>query len=127
MKFPRLFAICGSLFGFLGVAAGAFAAHGLKGRLTPEMMEAFETGARYQIYHAFALFIAAIVSQRFAGVLPRVAGFCFLLGTILFSGSLYLLALTEVKNFGMITPIGGLGFLAGWVCLALIFLKKPAG
>jgi uncharacterized membrane protein YgdD (TMEM256/DUF423 family) len=101
------------------VALGAFAAHGLKGRLTPELLAVFETGARYQMYHALALCAAAWGWVRWRHRLFGVAGGCFVAGIVLFSGSLYLLALTNTRALGMITPLGGLAFLAGWACLVL--------
>ena len=114
----RLFFALGSLSALLGVALGAFAAHGLKARLAPEMLATFEIGVRYQMYHAFALIAVAWASTRWPGVLPTVAGGLFLAGILLFSGSLYIIALTGVRWLGAITPLGGLAFLAGWVCLA---------
>lgn len=116
---PRLFIFLASLSGFFGVAAGAFAAHGLKARLSPEMLAVFETGARYQMYHAFALFAAAGCAAQLGGRLPRAAGWLFFAGTVIFSGSLYLLALSGVRWLGAVTPFGGVMFLAGWLCLAL--------
>jgi len=115
----RLLYICAGIAGFTGVALGAFAAHGLKARLTPELLTVFETGARYQMYHALALFAAAWGWARWRHRLFGIAGGCFVAGIVIFSGSLYLLALTDTRAFGMITPLGGLAFLAGWACLAL--------
>lgn len=115
----RLFVFLGGLCGFLAVAAGAFAAHGLKSRLTPEMLAIFETAARYQMYHGLALFAAAWCSSRFGGTLPTLAGWLFVAGIVIFSGSLYLLALTGIRWLGAVTPLGGVAFLAGWVLLAL--------
>jgi uncharacterized membrane protein YgdD (TMEM256/DUF423 family) len=103
--------------GLTGVALGAFAAHGLKTRLAPEMLAVFETGARYQMYHAFALCAAAWGWARWRHRLFGVAGVCFGAGILLFSGSLYLLALSDARWLGMVTPLGGLAFLAGWSCL----------
>src|SRR4030095_12722594 len=103
---------------FIGVAFGAFGAHGLRGRLSPESLNVFETGVRYQMYHAFALFIVAIALGRFGGWSVRAAGWLFALGIVVFSGSLYALALPGVRTFGALTPIGGLAFLAGWALLA---------
>ena len=114
----RTFLLIGSCAGFLGVALGAFAAHGLRGRLSPESLEVFETGARYQLYHALAVLIVALAAARLDGWAVRTAGWLFTLGIVLFSGSLYALALTGTRTFGMITPIGGLAFLAGWALLA---------
>ena len=101
-----------------GVALGAFGAHALKSRLDTEMLAAFETGVRYQMYHALALFAVAWGYSRWQGKWFPAAGWLFVAGILLFSGSLYLLALTGESWSGMITPIGGLSFLAGWLCLA---------
>lgn len=119
---PRLFIFLGSLSGFFAVAAGAFAAHGLKARLSPEMLAIFETGARYQMVHALALFAATWCAAQLGGRLPLTAGWLFFGGTLIFSGSLYLLALTGVRWLGAVTPFGGVMFLAGWLCLALAAL-----
>jgi uncharacterized membrane protein YgdD (TMEM256/DUF423 family) len=113
----RTFLWIGALAAFIGVAFGAFGAHGLRGRLTAESLNVFETGIRYQMYHAFALFVVAIALDRFGGWSVRAAGWLFTLGIVVFSGSLYALALTGVRTFGAITPIGGLAFLAGWAML----------
>lgn len=110
----------GALSGALAVALGAFGAHGLKARLRPERLENFETGARYQIYHALALLAAALLArQQPASPWPVLAGWLFLAGTLLFSGSLYLLALSGRRGWGAVTPFGGLALIAGWLCLAL--------
>src|SRR5438552_6063574 len=107
-----------ALAGFLGVALGAFGAHGLRGRLSPDMLAVFETGVRYHMYHALALILVGLMLGRWNGWLIQTAGWCFVAGILLFSGSLYALALTGVTNLGAVTPIGGLAFLAGWACLA---------
>jgi uncharacterized membrane protein YgdD (TMEM256/DUF423 family) len=105
----------GALNAALAVAAGAFAAHALRDRLEARALEVFETGARYHMYHAVAMVLAGmLVATRGAST----AGWLFQAGIALFSGSLYALALTDVKGLGAITPIGGLAFLAGWVWLA---------
>jgi len=114
----RLFFTLGSLSGFIGVALGAFAAHALKGRLEPDLLLIFETGARYQMYHAFALFAAAWAQTRWPGTLMTLSGWLFFVGTIIFSGSLYALSLSGERWLGAITPIGGVALLAGWLCLA---------
>jgi uncharacterized membrane protein YgdD (TMEM256/DUF423 family) len=101
--------------GFVAVAGGAFGAHGLQGRLDAHVLTIFETGARYQMYHALAIGLAAIAARNSAS---QLACIMFLAGIILFSGSLYLLALTGARAFGFITPLGGLAFLAGWAALA---------
>ncbi len=115
----RLFLVIGAISGAIGVAAGAFGAHALRAKLEPRMLEVFETGARYQMYHALALIAASWVVTRFPGSLANTSGWLFLAGTVLFSGSLYAMALTDVRALGAITPLGGVCFIAGWVCLAL--------
>jgi uncharacterized membrane protein YgdD (TMEM256/DUF423 family) len=103
----------------VAVIAGAFGAHALRGRLSPEMLQVFETGARYQMYHALALLAAAVAAGDPPCAPGRWAGRLFIAGTVLFSGSLYALALSGVPSFGMVTPFGGVAFIAGWICLAL--------
>ena len=113
------FLLIGAVFGFLGVALGAFGAHGLKNRLSPEMLTIFETGVRYQMYHVFALLlVAAAIAHAGPARLLTLSGWAFIAGTVIFSGSLYVLALTGVTTWGAVTPIGGLGFLIGWALLA---------
>jgi uncharacterized membrane protein YgdD (TMEM256/DUF423 family) len=114
----RLFFSLGSVSAFLSVTAGAFGAHALRGRLDPESLAVFETAARYQMYHALALLAVSWVPTRWTGSLREWAGWLFLAGTLLFSGSLYALAFTGVRWFGAVTPLGGVAFLAGWLCLA---------
>lgn len=104
--------------GFLAVALGAFAAHGLKGRLDEHALQIFETGARYHMYHALAAGLAAIAGRGAAATPARIASLAFLAGILLFSGSLYLLALTGWRWFGAVTPFGGIAFLIGWAALA---------
>jgi uncharacterized membrane protein YgdD (TMEM256/DUF423 family) len=115
----RTFFFLGAVSGFIAVAAGAFGAHSLRDRLTPEYVSVFETGARYQMYHALALLAVAWMVERGGGISAQWAGWLFVIGTVLFSGSLYGLALTGTRWLGAITPLGGVAFLAGWVCLAL--------
>lgn len=114
----RFFFIAGSVSAFLGVALGAFAAHGLKTKLPPDMFNIFEVGVRYHMYHALALLAVAWASTRWPGAGITAAGWLFLAGTIIFSGSLYLLSLSGMRWLGAITPIGGLAFLLGWLLLA---------
>jgi len=109
----------GALSALVSVAAGAFGAHALRGRLTPEYLAVFETAARYQMYHALGLVAVAWAITRWPGPLPVWAGWLFVAGTVLFSGSLYVLALTGIRWWGAVTPLGGVAFLAGCVCLAL--------
>jgi uncharacterized membrane protein YgdD (TMEM256/DUF423 family) len=114
------FLLVGSLLGFLGVAAGAFGAHGLRSRLSTDMLSVFETAVRYQMYHVFALLIVAAAIGRLGDArLLSLAGWFFVAGIFLFSGSLYALALSGVSMLGAITPLGGLAFLIGWACLAI--------
>ena len=117
------FMLIGSLAGFLGVAAGALGAHGLRNRLSPDMLAVFETAVRYQMYHVFALLITAAVIGRVGDArLLSIAGWSFITGVVLFSGSLYALALlgtSGMSGLGAVTPIGGLAFLVGWACLAI--------
>ena len=115
----RLFVGLGAGSAFLAVAAGAFGAHALRARLAPDLLAVFETAARYQMYHALGLIAVAWAATRWTGALARWAGWLFVAGTILFSGSLYLLALSGVRWLGAITPLGGAAFLAGWACLVL--------
>ena len=115
----RTFLLLGALAGFLGVMLGAFGAHALRARLSPEMLAVFETGVRYQMYHALALLLVAALIPRAGGWMVVSAGWCFVAGIVIFSGSLYALALSGVTILGAITPIGGLAFLAGWALLAI--------
>jgi uncharacterized membrane protein YgdD (TMEM256/DUF423 family) len=114
----RLFAVAGALSALTAVALGAFAAHGLKGHLSAEMVGAFETGVRYQMYHALGLFAVAGAVARWPGAAALTAGWLFVAGTVLFSGSLYALSMSGLRWLGAITPIGGLAFVLGWVALA---------
>jgi uncharacterized membrane protein YgdD (TMEM256/DUF423 family) len=118
----RTFLLAGALAGLVGVGFGAFGAHGLRGRLSAEMLAVFETGVRYQMYHALALMALAAISDRLNGRLIEAAGWLFIAGIVVFSGSLYVLAVTGVTVLGAITPIGGVAFLAGWACLVLATL-----
>ena len=112
----RLFFGMGSVLAFLAVAAGAFGAHALRDRLSPEMLNAFEVGARYHMYHALAILAVAWASPRWPG--SALAGWLFLAGTVIFSGSLYGLSITGQRWLGAFTPLGGVAFLLGWLALA---------
>jgi len=114
---PRTFFLLGALFAFLAVAAGAFGAHSLKATLPTEMLIVFETAARYQMYHALALCAVGWASHQYPHVALRTAGWLFVLGILLFSGSLYALAFSGARWLGALTPVGGLAFLAGWALL----------
>lgn len=124
----KTFVVLGALSGLVSVAAGAFGAHALKARLGPDLLAVFETGARYQMYHALALLAVAWLLDRVADPQrtdPRavraatIAGWAFIAGTVLFSGSLYAMAFTGIRVLGAITPLGGIAFLTGWASLAL--------
>jgi uncharacterized membrane protein YgdD (TMEM256/DUF423 family) len=114
----RTFWMLGCAFALLGVGAGAFGAHGLRARLSQDMLAVWETAARYQLYHALALLAVALAAARWPAAGWSTAGWLFTAGIVIFSGSLYLLALTGVRWLGAVTPIGGLCFLAGWAALA---------
>lgn len=122
----RVLLLLAALFGFTGVGLGAFAAHGLKGQLSTEYLAVFQTGVHYQMLHALALLALAALWQRLGGRLLTAAGVCFCVGILLFSGSLYALTLSGISALGMITPVGGLTFLAGWFCLGLAAWRLPA-
>lgn len=116
----KLFFILATILGGLGVVLGAFGAHTLESRISRDLLDTFEIGVRYHFYHALALMGVAMAIGRWPGSnLPVIAGWLFVAGILVFSGSLYILALTGVRWLGAITPIGGAAFIAGWVCLAL--------
>ena len=114
----RVFFALGSVSALIGVAAGAFGAHVLMSRLEPQMLETFETAVRYQLFHALGLLAVAWAVTRWPISVANTAGWLFVVGTLLFSGSLYALTLSGVRWLGAITPLGGLCLLAGWGCLA---------
>src|SRR5882672_8835620 len=118
MGLERVFGVAGAISALIAVAAGAFGAHALRSRLTPEMLAAFETGARYQMYHALGLLVVSWAIGRWTAPQGAWSGWLFLVGTVVFSGSLYLLSLTGIRWLGAVTPLGGLSFLLGWACLA---------
>jgi uncharacterized membrane protein YgdD (TMEM256/DUF423 family) len=121
----RNYTALGAFSGGLAVALGAFAAHALKARLDPQALATFEIGARYQMYHALALLAVGLLAEHRPGRPLAWSGALFLAGTLLFSGSLYALALSGVGWLGAITPFGGAAFLAGWGCLAAAALRPP--
>ena len=116
---PAAWIRLGCLAMFLGVSAGAFGAHGLRNVLSDPMKAVFETGVRYQLIHGLALFVVAWLTSREPATAVQAAGWCFIVGIIFFSGSLYALSLTGIKPLGIVTPFGGVAFLAGWICLAI--------
>ena len=114
----------GAIFCALGVAIGAFGAHGLKPRLSPEMLAIFEVGARYHMYHALGMFAVALAASRSEHPAITWAGWLLVVGVVIFSGSLYALSISGVTMLGAIAPVGGLCLIAGWGCLAWSALKK---
>jgi uncharacterized membrane protein YgdD (TMEM256/DUF423 family) len=118
----RVFITIGALSGFLAVALGAFGAHSLRDRLTPDMLQVFQTGVTYQMYHALALVGVGILLGRFSvegSTWMTAGGWLFVAGSVMFSGSLYLLSLTSTTWLGAITPLGGVAFLLGWLAVAI--------
>ncbi|HTN51565.1 MAG TPA: DUF423 domain-containing protein [Anaeromyxobacter sp.] len=119
----RLLLAAGAISAAIAVAAGAFGAHALRARLAPDLLAIWQTGAQYQLTHALGLVAAAWASARFPGACAGWAGGLFLAGTVLFSGSLYALALTGVRALGAVTPFGGVAFIAGWIALAVAAVR----
>jgi uncharacterized membrane protein YgdD (TMEM256/DUF423 family) len=113
----------GALGAGIGVALGAFGAHGLKGRVEPAMLDVFETGVRYHMYHALALLALGLAQARSPGSLLNAASWLFLVGIVVFSGSLYAMTLTGARWLGAITPVGGVAFLLGWAVAALAAVR----
>ena len=119
----RLFLSFGSGFALIAVITGAFAAHALKSKLSPDMFQVFEVAVRYQMYHALGLIAVAWASTQWSSQLITAAGWLFVAGIVIFSGSLYILSLTGVRWLGAITPIGGAAFIIGWGCLLWAAIK----
>ncbi len=120
-SYSRVFLAIAAAYGFMAVAAGAFGAHGLRNSVTPERLDVFKTAAHYQLIHAVALLVVSMLGDS---PLVRVAGWCFVGGVGVFSGSLYLLVLLNVPWLGAITPIGGVLLLAGWASLLVVAVKR---
>ncbi|MCE9501741.1 MAG: DUF423 domain-containing protein [Leptospira sp.] len=118
------FLVFAALSGFFAVGLGAFGSHALKGVLPPEMISVYETANRYHFYHTFALFLSGILLHRNNSKWLLVSMFCFSSGILFFCGSLYLLAVTNIRIFGAVTPVGGILFLSGWFCMALGVYKS---
>ena len=116
---PLFWIFSGSLLGAISLALGAFGAHGLKSKLGNDLLNTFETATRYQMYHAFAIICLGLIMNSFHSSLFSWSGWFFIIGTILFSGSLYIFVLTGIKSFGAIAPIGGLSLLFGWIFLTI--------
>ena len=121
----RLFVGLGATLAGLSVAAGAFGAHGLRDLLSADMLANFETAARYQMYQALALILAGMLAERLPARAVNWAGWLFIAGIILFSGSLYVMSFTGMRMLGAITPLGGVAFIAGWAVLAVAAFRKP--
>lgn len=123
----KIFVLLGSLSAFLGVALGAFGAHGLKNRVTPDMLVVWQTGVQYHLVHALGLLLIGILCHLLPETsLVRSAGWFLLSGTVLFSGSLYVMVLSDIRALGMITPLGGVAFLVGWLLLAIAVWQQAA-
>lgn len=120
----NLFFACGSAFSLLSVLFGAFGAHTLKNKISKEMLDIFEVAVRYQMYHGIGLIVVAWAMSQWQNSLTTAAGWCFIGGILVFSGSLYILSLTNTSWLGAITPIGGLAFIAGWGCLIIAAFRK---
>jgi uncharacterized membrane protein YgdD (TMEM256/DUF423 family) len=121
----RLFFGVGCVSASIAVILGAFGAHALRGRIVPDMLGAFEIGVRYQMYHALALLAVGLAVGRWPAPAITVAGWLFIAGTLVFSGSLYILALTGARWLGAVTPLGGVAFIAGWLALAWGVATRP--
>ncbi|MFZ5916262.1 MAG: DUF423 domain-containing protein [Chloroflexota bacterium] len=114
----RTWFVLGSLSALIAVAAGAFGAHVLQGHITDDSLVNWDTAARYQMYHALALLLVAWAAGRWPVPAVSAAGWLFVAGTVLFAGSLYVMSLSGIRWLGAITPLGGLAFIGGWLCLA---------
>lgn len=119
----KIFVLLGSIFALISVAAGAFGAHAMADKIEPAMLDVWETAVQYQMYHALALFGAAWLYHQTEATVALVAGWAFIAGILVFSGSLYLMVFTGVRGLGAVTPVGGVAMMAGWVCCILTALK----
>ncbi|WP_085993998.1 DUF423 domain-containing protein [Oceanobacillus senegalensis] len=120
----KVFIIIAAINGFIAVALGAFGAHGLEGKLTEKQLGTWETAVQYQMFHTVALLVTGLILAKFESSALTWAGWMFFIGIIIFSGSLYAYSVTGIKTFGMITPIGGVAFLAGWVLLCVSVFRN---
>lgn len=116
--------LIGAIYGLLGVAAGAFGAHALRGRLSEDMLAIYRTAVEYQFWHALALLAVGLLARQAAGAWLTASGVAFTLGVLVFSGSLYMLALSGIRVLGAVTPLGGLALIVGWACL-IVHLARP--
>jgi len=121
----KLFFMAGTIGAFISVALGAFAAHSLKGQLTEQLLKTFATAVEYQFFHSLSLILMAVILAQKPNIkFLHIAGISILIGIVLFSGSLYILAFTGIRSFGIITPFGGIAFLIGWFYFALAGWKE---
>lgn len=123
----RIWLVCGSLLGGLGVAAGAFGAHGLEGKLSPTAFQTYEVAVRYQLFHALALLAVGLLMLHHPSTAAQVAGWSFLGGILVFSGFLYGYVFTGIRVLALIVPVGGVAFLVGWAALAIAGWNVPRG
>ncbi|MFC4558126.1 DUF423 domain-containing protein [Virgibacillus kekensis] len=119
----KLFLILGVINGFLAVALGAFGAHGLEGKISEKMLKTWDKAVNYQMFHTMALLVTGLLMAKLQGGAMNWAGWLFFIGILLFSGSLYIYSTTSIKTFAMITPLGGVAFLVGWVLLGYAVMK----
>lgn len=119
----KLFLLLGVINGFIAVALGAFGAHGLEGKISEKMLKTWEKAVNYQMFHTMALFVVGILMGKVTGGNMTASGWMFFIGILLFSGSLYVYSVTSIKTFAMITPLGGLSFLVGWILLGYGVMK----
>ncbi len=120
----RLFVASGAVLLAIAVSLGAFGAHALRARLSPEMMQVYKTGIEYHFYHALGLLLVGLLGKYLQSAWYQWSGWLLMGGVVIFSGSLYLLAVTGTRGLGVITPLGGLAFLSGWISLAVAVFKS---
>ncbi|MFC3038635.1 DUF423 domain-containing protein [Virgibacillus xinjiangensis] len=119
----KLFLLIGMVNGFLAVALGAFGAHGLEGKISQKALNTWEKAVNYQMFHTTALLVTGLLAERITGASITWAGWMFFIGILLFSGSLYIYSTTAIKTFAMVTPLGGVAFLIGWVLLGTAVMR----
>jgi uncharacterized membrane protein YgdD (TMEM256/DUF423 family) len=126
MTADKLFLLFGCVVTGSGVALGAFGAHGLRKTLSPEMMSVYQTGVLYQLVHGVALLAVGLALRQYGGSLLAGAGWALLLGTVLFSGSLYVLSISSIRYIGIVTPLGGVAFIVGWALFFFAILRSSS-